>query len=60
MFVMNVFMILAPFAWGASWWFGLKAIAQEPNNRRNRMSLISLGVVTIAGVLWFRQRLRGA
>jgi hypothetical protein len=52
MFVINVFMILAPFAWGTSWWFGLKAIAQEPNSWRNRMSLISLGVVTIAGLLW--------
>lgn len=52
MLVMNLFMILAPFAWGTGWWFGLKAITQDPNSWRNRASIFSLGIVTAAGLLW--------
>src|SRR5438874_10767865 len=52
MFVLNTFVIFAPFAWGTSCWFGLKAITEEPKSWRNRVSICSLTIVTLAGLLW--------
>jgi len=50
--LLNTFIILTPLAWGASWWFSLKAIAQERTNWRNKMSLAALAIATITGWLW--------
>ena len=52
MWLLNTLIILAPFAWVASWWFGLKALVQDRKNWRIRLSVAALGLTTIVGLLW--------
>ncbi len=52
MWLLNTFMLLTPVAWFTSWWFGLKAIADDGKSWRNRVSLAALGIVTLTGLLW--------
>jgi hypothetical protein len=53
MFILNTLIILAPFAWISGWWFGLKGTTQQPKSWQNWVSITSLGLVTVAGLLWF-------
>ena len=52
MFLLNTFLILTPFAWGAACSFTLKAIAQDRNNWRTRTSSVALAIATVAGLLF--------
>ena len=52
MLLMNIFVILTPFAWAAAWVFALRAILKEPKSWRNRISIGSLGLLTLIGLLW--------
>ena len=52
MLLMNTFVILTPFAWAAAWVFALRAILKEPKSWRNRVSLGSLALLTLLGLLW--------
>ena len=50
--LLDILIGLAPFAWFASWWFGLKALERD-KNWRTRLSIAALSIVTIAAALWF-------
>jgi hypothetical protein len=52
MWLLNSFMLLTPVAWFTSWWFGLKAIADDRKSWRTRVSIAALGITTLTGLLW--------
>jgi hypothetical protein len=52
MLLLNILIILTPFAWGTACWFSFKATAQDRKSWRNRLSLVALSIVTLVGLLW--------
>lgn len=47
----------APVAWISAWWFLLAAHKRELRNWRNRVSFVSLVLVTVAGLLFIPIRI---
>jgi hypothetical protein len=50
MSLLNLFLILTPFAWGVACWFTVKGIAQDRNNWRTRTSFVALAIATVEGL----------
>ena len=47
----------APVAWISAWWFLITGQEREPRDWRNRVSFVSLSLLTVAGLLFIPIRI---